>query len=331
MDEFKDDYQKQEQEEESLIISKESDPDYDPDDDLIFQISPVAAAFIGLAGGFFLYQIVGSLLTILIFGLDLESIPVNSLRLMTMAGQILFILLPALLFAKWIYSDVGKIIRIRKPDLKELGLFTIGIVILTPLLQSYLYIQNYYLEIFAKNSSFIHSVKSFFDSLNEMVEKTYSNLLSASNVFELALVVLVVAVVPALSEETMFRGFIQRSFELRYKKYYAAMITALFFSLYHFNPYGLIPLFILGAFFGFAAYKSKTLLIPMFLHFLNNFSAVLLYHIIGDDELIKSDASVNPNELSSYILMFFALTLLLVGLIIVINKYYSSKKMLKEN
>lgn len=331
MDEFKDDYQKQEQEEESLIISKESDPDYDPDDDLIFQISPVAAAFIGLAGGFFLYQIVGSLLTILIFGLDLESIPVNSLRLMTMAGQILFILLPALLFAKWIYSDVGKIIRIRKPDLKELGLFTIGIVILTPLLQSYLYIQNYYLKLFAKNSSFIHSVKSFFDSLNEMVEKTYSNLLSASNVFELALVVLVVAVVPALSEETMFRGFIQRSFELRYKKYYAAMITALFFSLYHFNPYGLIPLFVLGAFFGFAAYKSKTLLIPMFLHFLNNFSAVLLYHIIGDDELIKSDASVNPDELSSYILMFFALTLLLVGLIIVINKYYSSKKMLKEN
>lgn len=331
MDEFKDDYQKQEQEEESLIISKESDPDYDPDDDLIFQISPVAAAFIGLAGGFFLYQIVGSLLTILIFGLDLESIPVNSLRLMTMAGQILFILLPALLFAKWIYSDVGKIIRIRKPDLKELGFFTIGIVILTPLLQSYLYIQNYYLELFAKNSSFIHSVKSFFDSLNEMVEKTYSNLLSASNVFELALVVLVVAVVPALSEETMFRGFIQRSFELRYKKYYAAMITALFFSLYHFNPYGLIPLFVLGAFFGFAAYKSKTLLIPMFLHFLNNFSAVLLYHIIGDDELIKSDASVNPDELSSYILMFFALTLLLVGLIIVINKYYSSKKMLKEN
>ena len=162
---------------EILTISKENDPDYDPDNDLEFQVSPVAAAFIGLAGAFFLYQIVGSLLTVLILGMDLESVPVNSLRLMTMAGQILFIMLPALLFAKWIYSDVGKIIRIRKPDLKELGLFTIGIVVLTPLLQSYLYIQNYYLEIFAKNSSFINSVKSFFDSLNEMVEKTYSNLL----------------------------------------------------------------------------------------------------------------------------------------------------------
>lgn len=330
MQEFNNDNQNEEQPTEYVTASKENDPNYDPDNDLEFQVSPVAAAFIGLAGAFFLYQIVGSLITVLILGMDLESVPVDSLRLMTMAGQILFILLPALLFAKWIYSDVGKIIRIRKPDLKELGLFTIGIVILTPLLQAYLYIQNYYLEIFAKNSSFINSVKSFFDSLNEMVEKTYSNLLSASNIFELSLVVMVVAVVPALSEETMFRGFIQRSFELRYKKYIGAIITALFFSLYHFNPYGFIPLFVLGAFFGFAAYHSKTLLIPMFLHFLNNFSAVSLYHIIGDDELLKSDASVNPDELFSYVLMFFGLTALFIGLIVIINKYYSSKKLLKK-
>lgn len=330
MDEFKDDNQKPEQPVEFITIAKESDPDYDPDNDLEFQVSPVAAAFIGLAGAFFLYQIVGSLITILILGMNLESVPVDSLRLMTMAGQILFILLPALLFAKWIYSDVGKIIRIRKPHLNELGLFTIGIIILTPLLQGYLYIQNYYLEIFAKNSEFINTVKSFFDSLNEMVEKTYSNLLSASNIFELSLVVMVIAVVPAISEETMFRGFIQRSFELRYKKYFGAIITALFFSLYHFNPYGFIPLFVLGAFFGFAAYKSKTLLIPMFLHFLNNFSAVSLYHIIGDDELIKSDSSANPDELFSYVIMFLGLAALFIGLIVVINKYYSSNKLLKE-
>ena len=330
MEEFKDDNKNQEQDVELVTISKESNQDYDPDDDLEFKISPVAAAFIGLAGGFFLYQILGALLTVLIFGINLESVPVNDLRLMTMAGQILFILLPALLFAKWIYSDVGKIIRIRKPDWKELGLFTIGIIILTPLLQSFLYIQNHFLEILAKNSSAINSIKGFFDTLNEMVEKTYGNLLSASNIFEFVLVVVVVAIVPALSEETMFRGFIQRSFELKYKKYIAVIITALFFSLYHFNPYGFFPLFILGAFFGFAAYKSKTLLIPMFLHFLNNFSAVSLYHIIGDDELIKSDASVNPDEFSSYVMMFFGLVLLFTILILVINKYYSPKILVKE-
>ncbi len=330
MEELKDDSQKPELEDQLVTLSKESNPDYDQDDDLQFQISPVAAAFIGLAGAFFLYQIVGALLTVLILGLELETVPVNSLRLMTMAGQILFILLPALLFAKWIYSDVGKIIRIRKIDLKELGLFTIGIVLLTPLLQSYLYIQNYFLEILAKNYLFINSIKSFFDALNELVEKTYGNLLSASNIFELVLVVIVVAVVPALSEETMFRGFIQRSFELKYKKYIAVIITALFFSLYHFNPYGFIPLFVLGAFFGFAAYKSKSLVIPMILHFLNNFSAVMLYHFIGDDELIKSDVSVNSNELNSYVVVFFVLSVLFIGLILVINRYYTFKKIIEE-
>ena len=163
-----------------------------------------------------------------------------------------------------------------------------------------------------------------------MVEKTYGNLLAASNIFELVLVIIVVAIVPALSEETMFRGFIQRSFELKYKKYFAAIITAIFFSLYHFNPYGFIPLFILGAFFGFASYKSKTLIIPMVLHFFNNFFAVILYYAIGDDELIKSDVSVNSNELLSYGMMFLALSVLFFSLILLINKYYSSKKLAKE-
>jgi len=334
MEEFKDENNpvnhEEQESKEILLIRKEDQPSYDPDDDLTFEISPIAAAFIGLAGGFFLYQIVGAILTIIIFGTNLDSVPVNSLRLMTMAGQILFILLPALLFAKWIYSDVGKIIRIRKPDFTLLGLFVLGIIIITPLLQSFLAIQNYYIEIWAKNIPFVNSVKSFFDMINDMVEKTYGDLITAHNAFELLLVIVVVAVVPALAEESMFRGFIQRSFELKMKKYWAAIITALFFSLYHFNPYGFIPLFILGGFFGFAAYKTKSLVIPMILHFLNNFSAVLFYHIIGDDELIKSDAAIKSEELSSYAGAFFVLSILFIGLIILINKYYSTKKVKED-
>ena len=334
MEEFKDENnpvnQAEQEPVERLLIRKEDQPGYDPDDDIEFKISPIGAAFIGLAGGFFLYQIVGAFLTIAIFGMDLNSVPVLSLRLMTMAGQVLFILLPALLFSKWIYSDVGKIIRIKKPDLAALGLFVLGIIIITPLLQSFLYIQNYFIEFWAKNIPFVNSVKSFFDMVNDMVEKTYGDLITAHNIFELLLVITVVAVVPALAEESMFRGFIQRSFELKMKKYWAVIITALFFSLYHFNPYGFVPLFILGGFFGFAAYKTKSLVIPMILHFLNNFSAVLLYHIMGDDELIKSDAAINSNDLSFYVGVFFGLSILFAGLIILINKYYSLKKIKEE-
>jgi membrane protease YdiL (CAAX protease family) len=290
-------------------------------------ISPIAAAFVGLVGGFFLYQFVGGLLTLIVFGFDLDKAPINGLRLMTMAGQILFILLPALVFTKLIYEDVGKIIRLRIPEWTEIILFVVGIGILTPLLQSYLYIQNYYIEVWAKNSESINQLKTFFDSLNELVDKTYGNLLKASTIPELLLVVLVVAVVPAVSEEVMFRGFIQRSFEIKIKAFIAAFLTAVFFSLYHFNPYGLIPLAVLGFYFGFAAYTSKTLLIPILLHFLNNFTAVILYYIIGSEELIKSDVSAKSGEdLGFYSFVTIALSLVFVALIFLIKKYYSQKQ-----
>lgn len=297
------------------------------DEQVKSNISPIAAAFIGLVGGFFLYQFVGGLLSLIVFGFDLDKAPINGLRLMTMAGQLLFILLPALVFSKLIYEDVGKIIRLRIPDWTEIILFVVGIGILTPLLQSYLYIQNYYIEVWAKNSESINTLKTFFDSLNELVDKTYGNLLKASGVPELLFVVLIVAVVPAISEEVMFRGFIQRSFELKIKPFIAALLTAVFFSLYHFNPYGLIPLAILGFYFGFAAYTSKTLLIPVLLHFLNNFTAVMLYYIIGSEELIKSDvAAKSGDDLGFYTFVTISLAIVFIALIFLIKKYYSQKQ-----
>lgn len=306
----------------------ESNHENDNSEKIKSNISPIAAAFIGLVGGFFLYQFVGGFLSLIVFGFDLDKAPIDGLRLMTMAGQILFILLPALIFSKLIYEDVGKIIRLRIPDWTEIILFVIGIGILTPLLQSYLYIQNYYIEVWAQHSELIKTLKSFFDSLNELVDKTYGNLLRASGIPELLLVVLVVAVVPAISEEVMFRGFIQRSFELKIRPFIAAFLTAVFFSLYHFNPYGLIPLAVLGFYFGFAAYTSKTLLIPVLLHFLNNFTAVMLYYIIGSEELIKSDVSAKSGEdLGFYSLVTIALTVVFVLLIVTIKKYYSQKQL----
>lgn len=306
----------------------DSDQKNDENERIKSNISPIAAAFIGLVGGFFLYQFIGGLLSLLVFGFDLDKAPIDGLRLMTMAGQILFILLPALIFSKLIYEDVGKIIRLRIPDWTEIILFVVGIGILTPLLQSYLYIQNYYIEVWATHSESINTLKSFFDSLNELVDKTYGNLLRASGIPELLFVVLLVAVVPAISEEVMFRGFIQRSFELKIKPFIAALLTAVFFSLYHFNPYGLIPLAVLGFYFGFAAYTSKTLLIPILLHFLNNFTAVMLYFIIGSEELIKSDVSAKSGEdLGFYTLVTIALTVVFILLIVMIKKYYSQKQL----
>jgi membrane protease YdiL (CAAX protease family) len=292
-------------------------------------ISPVAAAFLGLIGGFILYQFLGGLLTLLIFGFDLEAAPVNGLRFMTIIGQILFIFLPALFFSKWIYGDVSKIISLKLPHWKELALFVLGIIILTPMLQSYLYIQNYFIERWAESSQFVNSIKFLLDSLNELIEKTFGDLIRADSVPEMLLVIIAISVVPAICEEVMFRGYIQRSFGFKFKPHIAAIITAIFFALYHFNPYGLIPLAIIGFYLGFAAYTSQSLVLPIIIHFLNNFFAVMLYFIIGDEDLLKSNVT-DTASLDTNVIYFLLLLFLFTALIFFILNYYKKNKIVQE-
>jgi hypothetical protein len=123
----------------------------------------------------------------------------------------------------------------------------------------------------------------------------------------------------------LFRGYIQRSFEFKFKPFWAALITALFFGLYHFNPYGIIPLIALGFYFGFAAYMSKSIVLPVLMHFLNNFTAVLLFFILGDDELISS-APTGDIDIYASVISFVTLLALFTGFIILIKRYYSNKK-----
>lgn len=294
-------------------------------DDMIKpRIHPIAAAIIGLAGGFLLYQLVGGVLTLLIFGFDLKNAPVNSLRLMTIAGEILFILLPALVFSKIFYEDVGHIIRFKFPRIEEIFLFLIGMAVLTPLIQYYLSIQSYLINVWSANSTFIHTIRTLLDKLNKMVDQTYSSLLSTKSILEGLLVIIVVSVVPAICEEVMFRGFIQKSFELKIKPIWAAIITAIFFGIYHFNPYGLIPLIALGLYFGYAAYMSNSIFVPMSLHFVNNFLAVIFFFIFGDDDVINSRIDKDFN-LSSTLLIFTGLLILFFGVIYFIRRYYKQE------
>ncbi len=287
-------------------------------------ISPFAAACIGLVGGFFLYQIVGGTITLLIFGLNMKDAPVNGLRLMTMAGEVLFILLPALLFTKWFYKDVTRVLRVKIPEFKELVLFTLGLIVLIPMLQSFMTLQNYFIDQLAQHYYLINYLKSLLDKLDSYVANTYESLIKPGSIPEAGLIILIVAVVPALCEETMFRGFVQRSFEFKMTPFKAALLTAIFFGLYHFNPYGLIALTALGFYLGYASYSSNSIILAMFLHFLNNFSAIMIYFAAGNKDLLDNTVATNSDAKLAFI-VFLVLLLLFSGVIYLIRRYYSQK------
>ena len=292
-------------------------------------MSPIAAAFTGLAVVFVLYQIGGSLLTLFIFGFDIESANMNAMRLMTIGGQIMFILLPALVFAKLIYEDVGTIIRFKLPNWKEVFVFAGGLALLTPLLQSFLYLQTYMLNQLAEHIYLVQKVKEVLDALDKLVTETYAELLKSTSVFEASFIIIVVAVIPAVCEETFFRGFVQKSFEFRIKPIWAAAVTAVFFALYHFNPYGLLALFALGFFFGYSAYKSNSIFIPLILHFLNNLIAIISYFVLGDEEIMQADVS-DPSQIGFNVFLFIFFLILFISYIILVNKQYNKIESRKE-
>jgi membrane protease YdiL (CAAX protease family) len=280
------------------------------------------AAIYGLVIVFFVFQFGGGLLYLLIFGTDLSKVNVNALRLFNVAGQMLFILAPAIILAKLVYvENISQILRVKRPSIKEIGAFIGGLVILIPLLQSFLYVQNFIFQQLANNFTLFESIKNFADDLDRMMESTFGVLLATNSIPEMLLVIFVVTIVPAFCEEIFFRGFIQKSFEFSIKPVWAILITSTAFALYHFNPYGLLALIILASYLGFVAYQSKSILIPIILHFINNFVSVITYYIWGTDELINTNI-VNTDDFIFHSISFILLTVLFFLFLFYLRKNY---------
>jgi membrane protease YdiL (CAAX protease family) len=90
---------------------------------------------------------------------------------------------------------------------------------------------------------------------------------------------LVIAVVPAIGEELLFRGVIQRQIHrITRNPHLAIWLAAIFFSAFHFQFFGFVPRMFLGALFGYLFIYSGNLIYPILAHFVNNgFTLTMLF------------------------------------------------------
>jgi membrane protease YdiL (CAAX protease family) len=89
------------------------------------------------------------------------------------------------------------------------------------------------------------------------------------------LAVLLVAVGPALGEELWCRGFLGRGLVGNYGPVAGVILTSIFFGLLHIDPPHAVAACTLGLVLHFVYLTTRSLLMPMLLHFLNNSLAVL--------------------------------------------------------
>lgn len=244
----------------------------------IQRMHPVLFAFLSLGLVFFLYQVIGGGIAFLIGGARVTEDNVALVRWTTVAGQLIFILVPTLLLVRLRRPALLEFFRLRAPDYREIIAVIIAVFALQQMLVGYMALQDMI--------PLPTELRKFLDVIKKLYEDTYRLLLVANSPLGFVGVVVVAALVPAVAEELLFRGLVQRSFEEVAGGYRGALLAGLIFGAYHLIPTSIVPLAILGIFLGFVVVRTQNITVAMTAHFFNNFVACVAMYLHLDEDFI---------------------------------------------
>ena len=147
--------------------------------------------------------------------------------------------------------------------------------------------------------------------------------------------VIFVAVVPAICEETLFRGLIYQSLN-KVNRWLAIFGSSLLFMLIHGSPDQTVHQFILAIILAFCFEATGNLIVPILIHFFNNFIAVTYSYIAYSSSAVASEATeevasdVSIFSYIIYVLLFTAVSVVLIALIVKAFRKLSGKNNISE-
>lgn len=240
-------------------------------------LSPALVAVLALGALFLLFQAVGAAaggILLLVRGGVPEGIAQAELftyvteeapevlLLGNSVGQVLGLALPVAFLARLHTPQVSRYLRIRRPDPAVFTWALVGWMGLVPIVQI--------LERANRVLPLPETVRAFDRRQMELVEQVLASDLG------LAVNVVALAVVPALCEELLFRGYVQRNLERTAGAVRGFLITGFVFAIYHLRFTQILPLALLGCYLGYVLWRSRSVWTAVAVHFANNAFAVLL-------------------------------------------------------
>ena len=88
--------------------------------------------------------------------------------------------------------------------------------------------------------------------------------------------VFLIAVLPGLAEELLFRGYMQGRLLRRWSPVAAIFLSSLFFAVAHLDPVHVMAVFPLGVWMGVIAYRTESIWPAIICHMMNNLLALIL-------------------------------------------------------
>ena len=269
------------------------------------QLHPVSklgiVALVALLG-LLISMILVSIISIPVFGMDNFSKMISSsmnigvenlsfLKFLQLVQSIGLFIIPSILLAFLFGGSITGYLKLdKKPYYTSIILAIIIVIISSPFI-------NFVGEINSKMTlpSAFSSIEKWMRASEDTAENLTKLFLKTDSTWGLLYNILLIGIIPAIGEELLFRGVIQRIFSEWTKNiHWGIWISAILFSALHFQFYGFIPRAILGAIFGYMLVWSGNLWLPVLAHFINNTVAVIAYHLYGEGLL-----SVDPDKIGT--------------------------------
>lgn len=149
--------------------------------------------------------------------------------------------------------------------------------------------------------SWLSGIEDWMKDSEEKAEQLTEAFLNVNNTGGLLFNIFMIALLPAIGEELLFRGVIQHIFTNMTKSHHWGIwISAILFSALHMQFFGFFPRMLLGALFGYLLVWSGTMWLPIIAHFINNGAAVIVWYLVSKDVISKKTETIGTTSDSYY-------------------------------
>jgi membrane protease YdiL (CAAX protease family) len=212
-------------------------------------------------------------------------------RMEQVTGTVFLFLIPSYIFT---YITAGP------PAMRNMG-FSSSISRRQLLLVVIMFIASFFissaLEFINQNIPLTRGLESTFKHWEDEYDKQAATLGSIRSGGEYFIALFILALLPAIAEEMLFRGCLQNVLvNITRSAAAGIIITSILFSLMHGSYYGFLVRLFLGCMLGYIYYYSKNIWLNVALHFLNNAFAVTAMYLAGKSvagETAKAVPAIN--------------------------------------
>lgn len=237
----------------------------------------------------------------------------NLLRIAQIISQMGIFILPALLFA-WL-TESKPLVRLgmTKPLPRQFIIALLIVPVAGPMIN----------ELVQWNETMqlpqaLHGIETWMKTSEENATRLTEGFLKAPGWSTLWINVLMIAILPAIGEELLFRslliGLLRKYFR---SVHWPVIISSFIFSVIHFQFYGFIPRFILGMMLGYLFVWSGSVWLPMLAHFINNVTTVIISFLYYNHYISSSAETIGKSPEWPWVVLSGMLTL---GLLMLVRK-----------